>query len=33
MPIDNVQAKRYLALAGFGGSLLFVLAVILLASS
>jgi len=33
MPIDHVQAKRYLALAGFTGSFLFILAVIVLASS
>jgi hypothetical protein len=32
MRIDRAQAKRYLALAGFTSSLLFILAVILLTS-
>jgi hypothetical protein len=33
MRIDRLQTKRYLALAGFTGSFLFILAVIVLASS
>jgi len=33
MRFDHLQAKRYLALAGFTGSFLFILGVIVLASS